>query len=132
MPGILLTNVAIFDCAGAAPYPSEALVQENRIKVVAKGRDQTDRAEAVGILDSGGATLMPGLSEAHRASSLYQLRRAQGDRAQFRLHQPLFGRLFQTSARHRLAQRDQRRAPRGTAPQGCLARDHGNGGVGDD
>jgi imidazolonepropionase-like amidohydrolase len=65
MPRILFTNVAIFDGTGALPYPGEVLLQGNRIKAVARGRGQIDRAEAEEVVDGGGATLMPGLTEAH-------------------------------------------------------------------
>jgi hypothetical protein len=39
------------------------LVQGNRIKTVAKGKDQIDRSLAEEVVDGDGATLMPGLTE---------------------------------------------------------------------
>jgi len=63
MPPILFHNVMIFAGEGDA-FPGEVLVQGNRIKTVAKGRDAIDRA-GVELVDGGGATLMPGLTEAH-------------------------------------------------------------------
>ena len=49
---------------GSPLFPGEVLVQGNRIKVVAKGRNQL-KADGAEIVDGGGATLMPGLTEAH-------------------------------------------------------------------
>jgi imidazolonepropionase-like amidohydrolase len=65
MPRTLFTNVAIFDGSGQVTFPGEVLVQGNRIKAVAKGREQIDRSLAEEIVDGDGATLMPGLTEAH-------------------------------------------------------------------
>lgn len=63
MPPILFHNVMIFAGEGDS-FAGEVLVQGNRIKTVAKGRDAIDRA-GVELVDGGGATLMPGLTEAH-------------------------------------------------------------------
>jgi imidazolonepropionase-like amidohydrolase len=63
MPPILFTNVSIFAGEGDA-FPGEVLVQGNRIKTVARGTGAIDRAGAE-LVDGGGATLMPGLVEAH-------------------------------------------------------------------
>ena len=65
MARTLFTNIAIFDGSGETPYPGEVLVQGNRIKAVAKGKDQLDRNQAEEVVDGGGATLMPGLTEGH-------------------------------------------------------------------
>jgi imidazolonepropionase-like amidohydrolase len=65
MARTLFTNVSIFDGSGAKPYPGEVLVQGNRINAVAKGKDQIDKSQAEGVVDGGGATLMPGLTEGH-------------------------------------------------------------------
>ncbi|HUJ98275.1 MAG TPA: amidohydrolase family protein, partial [Stellaceae bacterium] len=65
MPRILFTNVSVFDGSGQASFPGEILIQGNRIKAVAKGKDQIDRSQAEQIVDGGGATLMPGLTEGH-------------------------------------------------------------------
>ena len=64
MAQILFTNVMVFDGSGSKPFPGEVLVQGNRVKKVAKGRDQIARDGAKAV-DGGGATLMPGLCEAH-------------------------------------------------------------------
>lgn len=59
----LFTNVRIFDGEGTEPFPGEVLVAGNRIKTVAKnGRIARNGAE---VVDGGGNTLMPGLTEAH-------------------------------------------------------------------
>lgn len=65
MARTLFTNVSIFDGSGEKPYPGEVLVQGNRINAVAKGKDQIDRSQAEEVVDGGGATLMPGLTEGH-------------------------------------------------------------------
>ena len=60
----LFTNILIFDGSGAASFAGEALVEGNRIKAVAKSPQRLERGGAE-IVDGGGATLMPGLVEAH-------------------------------------------------------------------
>ena len=60
----LLVNVQIFDGSGSPAFPGEVLVQGNRIKAVAKGRNQL-KADGAEVVDGGGGTLMPGLTEAH-------------------------------------------------------------------
>ena len=64
MARILFTDIAIFDGSGAPPFPGEVLVEGNRIRAVAQGFEQIDRAGAE-IVEGGGATLMPGMVEAH-------------------------------------------------------------------
>ncbi|MGF1608404.1 MAG: amidohydrolase family protein [Kiloniellales bacterium] len=60
---ILFTNVSVLDGSGAKPFAGEVLVEGNRIKAVAKGGGLArDGAE---LVDGGGATLIPGLIEAH-------------------------------------------------------------------
>jgi imidazolonepropionase-like amidohydrolase len=62
---ILFENTRIFDGSGAPPFPGEVLVEENRIAAVARaGQASLSRAN-VTVVDAGGATLMPGLTEAH-------------------------------------------------------------------
>jgi imidazolonepropionase-like amidohydrolase len=60
----LFRNVSIFDGTGNLPYPGEVLIQGNRVNAVAPGFNQlaSDGAE---VIDCQGATLMPGLTEAH-------------------------------------------------------------------
>jgi imidazolonepropionase-like amidohydrolase len=62
MEKTLFKNVSILDCSGAEPYAGEVLVQGNRIAAVSKTPMAADGAR---IVDGGGATLMPGLVEAH-------------------------------------------------------------------
>ena len=64
MANTLFTNVRIFDGTGEHPYLGEALVQGNRIKHVARGI-RTVPANGHTVIDGAGATLMPGLTEAH-------------------------------------------------------------------
>jgi imidazolonepropionase-like amidohydrolase len=64
MNATLITNVAIFDGTGAGLFPGEVLVEGNRIKAVAKGGERI-AAEGATVVDGGGATLTPGLIEAH-------------------------------------------------------------------
>src|SRR5499426_4753461 len=64
MPSTLFANVSIFDGSGAKPYAGEVLVEGNRIKKVAKTGTKLPRNGA-SVVDGGGATLMPGLVEAH-------------------------------------------------------------------
>lgn len=68
MTKTLSTNVQIFDGTGAAPFAGEVLVEGNRIVSVTKGRSDAPAKDAqrdATIVDGGGATLMPGLINAH-------------------------------------------------------------------
>ncbi len=60
----LFTNITIFDGTGALPASGEVLVVDNRIAAVAFGTQRLERAGAE-VFDGGGATLMPGMIEAH-------------------------------------------------------------------
>lgn len=64
MPPTLFTNIAIFDGSGAAPFAGEVLVDGNRILAVGRGGARLERGGAE-LVDGGGATLMPGMVEAH-------------------------------------------------------------------
>ena len=64
MPGTLFTNVKVFDGTGSAPFAGEVLVRGNRIDAVAKGPASIAR-DGAQVIDGGGATLMPGLTEGH-------------------------------------------------------------------
>ena len=66
MANVLFTNARIFDGPGAAPYAGEVLVQGNRIARVGAqpGARTLPRAGAI-VVDCAGATLMPGMVEAH-------------------------------------------------------------------
>jgi imidazolonepropionase-like amidohydrolase len=67
MANVLFTNVRILDATGAQPYPGEVLVQGNRIQRVARTSTGARSASAAGatVIDGAGATLMPGMVEAH-------------------------------------------------------------------
>src|SRR4030095_14472585 len=61
---VLFTNVKIIDGSGAAPYTREVLVRGKRIGRVA--RNARSFASGSGtVIDGAGATLMPGMVEAH-------------------------------------------------------------------
>ncbi len=64
MSGVLFTNVRIFDGTGEHPYLGEVLIQGNRIKHVGRGT-RTTATNGATVLDGAGATLMPGMTEAH-------------------------------------------------------------------
>src|SRR5882672_12963835 len=64
MPNVLFINVRIIDGSGAQPYSGEVLVQGNRIARVAKGVRSIPTA-GITVIDAAGATLMPGMTEAH-------------------------------------------------------------------
>jgi len=60
----LFTNVRILDGSGTAPYTGEVLVRGNRIARVARSARTISPAGAA-VIDGAGATLMPGMVEAH-------------------------------------------------------------------
>jgi imidazolonepropionase-like amidohydrolase len=64
MANTLFTNVRILDGSGGNPVPGSVLVQGNRIKAVGRGNASIPTAGATAI-DGAGATLMPGMCEAH-------------------------------------------------------------------
>jgi imidazolonepropionase-like amidohydrolase len=64
MSRYLFTEVWILDGSGAARYPGEVLVAENRIEAVARAGERIDRTGAI-IIDGAGMTLMPGMVEGH-------------------------------------------------------------------
>jgi len=64
MGNILFSNVRIFDGTGEHPYLGEVVVQGNRIKHVGRG-SRTVAPNGHTVIDGAGATLMPGLTEAH-------------------------------------------------------------------
>ena len=64
MTQTLFTNIMVFDGTGKKTYPGEVLVQGNQVRTVAKGTNQIAR-DGAKTVDGGGATLMPGLVEAH-------------------------------------------------------------------
>jgi imidazolonepropionase-like amidohydrolase len=64
MANVLFTNVRILDGSGEYPYTGEVLVQGNRIKQVGRG-SRSLPANGHTVIDGAGATLMPGMTEAH-------------------------------------------------------------------
>jgi len=64
MANVLFSNVRVFDGTGAQPYAGEVLVQGNRIARVARGA-RAIPTTGVTVIDAAGATLMPGMTEAH-------------------------------------------------------------------
>jgi imidazolonepropionase-like amidohydrolase len=61
---VLFTNVRIIDGSGGTPYAGEVLVQGNRIARVTRG-GRLPPIAGVTVIDGAGATLMPGMTEAH-------------------------------------------------------------------
>lgn len=62
--GTLFTNVRIIDGSGTMPFTGEVLVEGNRIQRISQSaRSITASGETV--IDGAGATLMPGLCDAH-------------------------------------------------------------------
>ena len=67
---ILFTNVRILDATGEYPYTGEVLVQGNRIKQVTRGSSRLGGGSSAThggatVIDGMGATLMPGMIDAH-------------------------------------------------------------------
>ncbi|MEO8668445.1 MAG: amidohydrolase family protein, partial [Bauldia sp.] len=65
---VLFTNVRVLDGTGEYPYTGEVLVQGNRIKQITRGGSRFSPAGAGGgatVIDGMGATLMPGMIDAH-------------------------------------------------------------------
>lgn len=65
MAETLFRNVRVIDGSGEAPFAGEVLVQGNRIKAIARRPASLSVGPEVAVVDGGGATLMPGLVEAH-------------------------------------------------------------------
>lgn len=61
----LFTNVRVFDGSGASPFAGEVRVQGNRIEAVARAGESPLPCSGATLIDGAGATLMPGLVEAH-------------------------------------------------------------------
>jgi len=64
MANVLFTNVRILDATGVQPYVGEVLVQGNRIARVGRGPRSLPQSGTT-VIDGAGATLMPGMVEAH-------------------------------------------------------------------
>lgn len=65
MSGILFRNVRVIDGIAKTPYPGEVLVEGNRIRAVGRKPGSVKASPSISVVDGGGATLMPGLVEAH-------------------------------------------------------------------
>lgn len=61
---VLFTDVRIFDGTGEERFPGEVRVSGDRITAIARGTERLPR-EGAQVIDGGGATLMPGMVEAH-------------------------------------------------------------------
>src|SRR4051794_35363778 len=61
---LLFTNAQVFDGTGRPPFSGEVLVTGNRIEAVGEANARLDRQRCE-VIDCGGATLMPGMVEAH-------------------------------------------------------------------
>jgi imidazolonepropionase-like amidohydrolase len=64
MTDTLFTNVRIIDGTGQNPFAGSVLVQGNRIRQVGRSTAAISSAGAT-VIDGAGATLMPGMCEAH-------------------------------------------------------------------
>ena len=64
MADTLFTNVRILDGTGQNPYTGSVLVQGNRIRQVGRSSAPISAGNA-SVIDGAGATLMPGMVEAH-------------------------------------------------------------------
>ena len=65
MAGIVFNDVRVFDGSGSAPFPAQVRVEDNRIAALAAPGAPALAQAGDTIYDCGGATLMPGLVEAH-------------------------------------------------------------------
>ena len=64
MAGVLFNDVMVLDGTGAPPFHGKVMVQGNRIKTVVPIEAPLEAGDAE-VIDAAGATLMPGLTEAH-------------------------------------------------------------------
>jgi imidazolonepropionase-like amidohydrolase len=65
MSATLFSNVRVFDGSGAPSFAGQVLVTDNRISAVARAGDTLPTLGDPLVIDGHGATLMPGLTEAH-------------------------------------------------------------------
>src|SRR6516225_12089201 len=64
MADVVFTNVRILDGTGQNPYAGSVLVEDNRIRTVSRSSAALAPSGAM-VVDGAGATLMPGMCEAH-------------------------------------------------------------------
>jgi imidazolonepropionase-like amidohydrolase len=62
---LLFNNVRLFDGTGTSAYDAQVLVQGERIAAVSKPGEAPTKVPDCRVIDGRGATLMPGLVEAH-------------------------------------------------------------------
>jgi imidazolonepropionase-like amidohydrolase len=62
---VLFTNVRVFDGISTSPYEAQVLVQGERIAAISKPGEAPLGVEDCRVVDGHGATLMPGMVEAH-------------------------------------------------------------------
>src|ERR1700691_5354738 len=72
----LFRNAQVWDAINDASYPGEVLVVGNRIKAVARGRDQISSDAAAATIDARGMFLMPGMVEGHCHLSIIDVKRS--------------------------------------------------------
>ncbi|MFJ7912808.1 amidohydrolase family protein [Kitasatospora sp. NPDC096204] len=63
--GLLVTNVRVFDGIGAEPVPGHVRIERDRIAEVVRGAQPPRSTPGATVLDGGGRTLIPGLTDAH-------------------------------------------------------------------
>ncbi|WP_316528556.1 metal-dependent hydrolase family protein [Kitasatospora brasiliensis] len=63
--GLLVTNVRVFDGIGAEAVPGHVRIERDRITEVVLGTPSPRGARGATVLDGGGRTLIPGLTDAH-------------------------------------------------------------------
>ena len=68
MPNTVLTNARILDGTGDSSFSGEVRIDGNRIQQISNDGSQLSRDDA-DVIDCAGATLMPGLVEAHAHAS---------------------------------------------------------------
>jgi imidazolonepropionase-like amidohydrolase len=64
LDNVVFTNVRIFSGSGERPFSGEVEIEGNRIKRVSRGMSSAPQ-QGVNLIDGHGATLMPGMTEAH-------------------------------------------------------------------
>src|ERR1700727_3200781 len=62
---ILFINTLVFDGTGAAPFAADVLVEGNRIAAVSPAGGASLPRDNAQVVNGSGATLMPGMTEAH-------------------------------------------------------------------
>ncbi len=65
MGATLIANVSVWDGDNDQAYAGEVLIEGNRIRAVAKGKNQIARERAAEVIDGNGMFLMPGMVEGH-------------------------------------------------------------------